>query len=136
QAHGQDAGDKIIAVVGTFLRNRVRYRDLVARHAGPAFAILLSHAPVAAGRVVAERLRAALADERHALADDRAPAQPMRVTVSVGCVTIERGGSVTQDQVMEAATRALAAAKRDGRDRVVSLVGTRGEPLDRLVPAV
>jgi len=124
EAHGPDAVDKVIAAVGTFLRVRLRHRDLLARHADAAFAILLAQGPAAAGPVVAERLRAAVADQKHDVAEVGASGPEMRVTVSVGCVTIERGGSMTPDEVMQAATRALAAAKRDGHDRVVTLDGS------------
>jgi diguanylate cyclase len=125
EAHGAELGDKVIAAVGAFLRPRLRYRDLLARHGDASFAILLAQGPAAAGAVVAERLRAAVADHKHDVADVGAPAPEMRVTVSVGCVTIDRGGSMTRDEVMEAATRALAAAKRDGHDRVVTIDASR-----------
>jgi diguanylate cyclase len=125
EAHGADAGDRVIAAVGAFLRPRLRYRDLLARHADAAFAILLAQGPAAAGPVVAERLRAAVADHKHDVADVGARVPDMRVTVSVGCVTIERGGFVTRDEVMQAATRALAAAKREGRGRVVAVDASR-----------
>jgi diguanylate cyclase (GGDEF)-like protein len=124
ESHGSDAGDKVIAAVGAFLRMRLRYRDLLARHGDASFAILLSQGPAAAGPVVAERLRAAVADHKHDVADAAARVPDVRVTVSVGCVTIERGGSLTRDEVMQAATRALAAAKRDGHDRVVTIDGS------------
>ena len=133
RAHGDRAGDRVIASVAARLARRLRARDLVARHAGAAFAVLLARAPAAAGRAVAERLRAGVADEQH----EAAPAaERLRVTISIGCVTLERGGFLTRQQLMEKAARALAAAKRDGRDRVVSVVDAAGESLDRSPHAV
>lgn len=106
---GEAAGDEAISAVAACLRRRLRPRDLVARHSGAVFAVMLTRAPASAARLVAERLRASVAA-------DTAP----RVTVSIGCVTFERGGFASRQQVLDAAARAMAAAKRDGRDRVVS----------------
>jgi diguanylate cyclase (GGDEF)-like protein len=127
EAHGHTAGDKVIFSVAACLRQRLRPRDPMARHTGAAFTILLPRARAAAARVVAERLRAGVAEAGH----DVSVAQTLRVTVSFGCATLERGGFATRQQIMDAAARALAAAKRAGRDRVVSVVDATGESLDR-----
>jgi two-component system, cell cycle response regulator len=132
QAHGPGAGDKLISSVAACLRRCLRPRDLVARHPGAAFAILMPRAPATAGCVVAERLRAGVADAGH----DVAAAHVLRVTISIGCITVERGGFAARQQLVDAAARALGSAKRDGGDRVVSLVDKTGESLDRPAPAV
>jgi len=132
EAHGHSAGDKVIFSVAACLKQRLRPRDPMARHTGAAFTILLPRAGAAAARIVAERLRAGVAEAEHAVA----VAQTLRVTVSLGCATLERGGFATRQQIMEAAGRALAAAKRAGRDRVVSVVDATGESLDRPAPSV
>jgi diguanylate cyclase (GGDEF)-like protein len=132
EAHGHGAGDKVIFSVAACLRTRLRPRDLVARHTGAAFTILMPRAPGTAGQRVAERLRAGVADATH----DVAVAHALRVTISIGCVTLERGGFSTRQQIVDAAARALASAKRDGGDRVVTLVDKTGESLDRSAPAV
>jgi diguanylate cyclase (GGDEF)-like protein len=132
QAHGHLAGDKVIFSVAACLKRQLRPRDLVARHAGAAFAVLLPRAPSPTGRIVAERLRAGVADVEH----DVAIAHALHVTISVGCATLERGGFTTRDQIMDAAGLALSAAKRGGRDRVVALVDKPGESLDRPGPTV
>jgi diguanylate cyclase (GGDEF)-like protein len=127
QANGGAAGDRVIVSVAACLKRRVRPTDLVARHSGAVMAVLLTRAPARAARAVAERLRAAVVAETH---------EALRVTISVGCVTLERGGFVTRVQLLDTATRALDAAKRAGRDRVVSLVDATGDSLDRPPPAV
>jgi diguanylate cyclase (GGDEF)-like protein len=135
QAHGHGAGDKVIFSVAACLKRRLRPRDLLARQAGASFAVLLPRASSDAGRVVAERLRAGVAESGH----DIAVAQTLRVTISVGCVTVlpaGRGPLGTRQQLLETAARALAAAKRDGGDRAAFLVENRGEPLDRSPPRV
>lgn len=127
EAHGHGAGDKVIFSVAACLKRCLRPRDFVARHAGAAFAILLPRASATAGQVVAERLKTSVAETPH----DVAVAQALRVTLSIGCVTVERGGLATRQQVEEAAVRALASAKRNGGDRVAVLVDKAGESLDR-----
>jgi diguanylate cyclase (GGDEF)-like protein len=123
QAHGEPAGDRVVASVSARLARRLRARDPLARHAGATFAIALVGVGASTAGAVAERLRAGVAEEQH----DADGAQPMRVTISLGCVTVERGGFLTRHQLMEAAARALETAKRDGRDRAVSLVAGQGQ---------
>jgi diguanylate cyclase len=122
----------VISSVAACLRQRLRPRDFVARHVGAAFTILLPRAPSTAALVVAERLRSGVAEMSH----DVTAAQVVRVTIAIGCVTLERGGLTSRQQVVEAATRALGAAKRSGGDRIVTLVDKTGESLDRPAAAV
>jgi hypothetical protein len=82
--------------------------------------------------VVAERRRAGVAEARNNVA----VAHALHVTISIGCVTLERDGFATRHQIVDAAARAPASAKRDGGDRVVALVDKAGESLDRSAPAV
>jgi diguanylate cyclase (GGDEF)-like protein len=121
RAHGEAASDRVLASVSACIARRLRARDLLARQAGAAFAALLARVPAAVGPLVAERLREGVAEEQHVAARGHAPP---RVTLSIGCVTVERGGILTRQRVMEIAERALATAKRDGRDRVASLLAS------------
>jgi diguanylate cyclase (GGDEF)-like protein len=132
EAYGHVAGDKVIFSVAACLKQQLRPRDLVARQLGATFSVLLPGAPVHAAHAVGERLRACVAAAGHGVA----VAHALRVTISVGSVTLERDCFATRQQILEAAARALAAAKREGRDRVVSLVDTAGDCLDRSPPPV
>lgn len=127
EAHGHGAGDKVVFSVAASLRRCLRPRDLVARHTGASFTILLPRASAPAAQIVAERLRASVADASH----DVAIAQALRVTISIGCVTVERGGLATRQQIEEALARTLGSAKREGGDRIAVLVDKAGESLDR-----
>lgn len=138
QTYGRPAGDEVLSSVSACLQQRLRGRDLLARFADSAFTVLLLRAPVATARAVAERLRAGVANASHG--PSGSSPGPLRVTLSVGCVTLEAGGALegfaTRQQVIDAASRALAAAKRGGCDRVVSLVDATGESLDSSAPSV
>ena len=60
QRYGQAAGDEILRRVAATLQRMVREQDFVARTAGDCFGILLPRTDTAGGRVLAERIRAAI----------------------------------------------------------------------------
>jgi diguanylate cyclase (GGDEF)-like protein len=116
--YGHPAGDRCLMRVAAAASGCVqRGGDLVARLGGEEFALLLPASSAEGARVVAERVRAAVA----ALAIPHAGswAAP-HVTVSVGTATLmpkERG---TRTRLLELADTALYRAKQHGRDRVES----------------
>jgi diguanylate cyclase (GGDEF)-like protein len=107
---GHPAGDAALQRVGALLLGEARATDTVARYGGEEFALLLAATDAAGARLVAERVRAAIA----------AGAWPERaVTVSVGAATFRahiEGGAAAL--VMEA-DKALYRAKEAGRNRIV-----------------
>jgi diguanylate cyclase (GGDEF)-like protein len=111
---GHAAGDAVLRSTAAVLRRCVRDRDLVARYGGEEFIVVLPGAPAAVARTVAERIRAHVAAAEHACDDGHT----LRITLSVGCATVEPGGSATPRALCQAADRALYAAKRAGRNRV------------------
>jgi diguanylate cyclase (GGDEF)-like protein len=119
--HGHPAGDDILVAVGRALRMCVRDDvDLAARYGGEEFAVILpdadAEAPTAAGDV-AERIRAAVAEET--AATHSAAGAALAVTVSVGVAVFPAAGT-TPDELVAAADRALYAAKAAGKDRVAA----------------
>ncbi|MCP4810570.1 MAG: diguanylate cyclase [Proteobacteria bacterium] len=60
QRYGQAAGDEIICRVGAMLQRMVRETDFLARVDGDCFGILMPRTDTAGGRVLAERVRAAI----------------------------------------------------------------------------
>ncbi len=114
-AHGHDAGDAVLARLGHVLSSSVRPGDAVARLGGEEFVVLLRGVALEGALTAAERLRTAAAELPSA-------AIP-RVTVSVGVAVRDSVEDVTADDLMRRADAALYAAKRAGRDRVVSWNG-------------
>ncbi len=106
---GHRAGDEVLARIATILRNNVRNQDEVARYGGEEFIILLPRTDAPNARGIAERLRAALAEN---------PWRLRRITASLGVAT----AMVTAKDVswlLEEANQALYQAKRRGRNRVI-----------------
>jgi diguanylate cyclase (GGDEF)-like protein len=115
---GHPQGDDCLRRVAAFLAEGVhRAGDLVARYGGEEFAVLLGGTAVADAAAVAGRLRAGV--EALALPHPASPAGAV-VTVSVGVAGwipgIDGGAA---GELVAAADRALYAAKRSGRNRMM-----------------
>lgn len=117
QTFGRDAGDRALAAVGRLLGDRLRSRDLAARWAGEEFALLLTDTHAAGARAVAERLRRRVEETPH----DIGVGDPVRLTISVGCVTLDEALAfgVPADLLL-AAEQTVGQAKRAGRNRVMT----------------
>jgi diguanylate cyclase (GGDEF)-like protein len=122
---GHLVGDLMLAHAGSLIRGHVRAIDVAARYGGEEFAVLMpsstrSRADVATE--AAERLRRLVAES------DPGSSAPelagMRITVSIG-IALYPDDARTAKQLIDCADVALYAAKRWGRNRVVSWAETR-----------
>jgi diguanylate cyclase (GGDEF)-like protein/PAS domain S-box-containing protein len=111
---GHHAGDQLIRSVATLLADQLREADTIARLGGDEFAVLLRGTTGAAAAAVAERLIEAVREHRFAVAND-----PIRVTVSGGITTAERGHTVAEE-CLAAADLAMYESKQAGRDRLTA----------------
>lgn len=108
--HGHPMGDEVIKNFARLTVNELRDHDILCRYGGEEFAVLLPNIGLDDAIVVAERIRAGF--ENFAL-EGMSPA-----TVSIGVVSA-RNGKAEMGQLIERADRALYAAKKLGKNRVV-----------------
>lgn len=111
--YGHLMGDQVLRGVGRSLRAFVRSTDRATRYGGEEFAVLLSHTDAEHARLAAERLRKQVEGLQH-----RQDGASVKVTVSIGVCTVT-GPNVTSSNFLARADRALYAAKKAGRNRVV-----------------
>ncbi len=110
---GHRAGDHVLQHAIALINAEVRAEDVVARYGGEEFAILCRHTSDEQAAILAERLRAHIAEERFVHDGRQLP-----VTVSVGIADAKAVGAQTVAAFVEAADQALYAAKAAGRNCV------------------
>lgn len=110
--YGHAAGDAALVALAQLCRRELRGSDTIARLGGEEFGILLAGSGMDEAAAVCERLRAAIAAQPVLAAG--APA--FRITASFGLAEVTAGTS--GDAVLNAADRALYAAKHAGRNRL------------------
>jgi diguanylate cyclase (GGDEF)-like protein len=112
---GHPAGDRVLREFAVLVSGGARGTDLAARYGGEEFAMILPHTDRERAQRVAERIRAAVADFTFL-----EPEHPLRVTVSAGAATFAPGYPMASaEQLVAAADRALYAAKKAGKNRVI-----------------
>ncbi len=105
---GHLAGDEVLRLTGSILREAVRSHDVVARYGGEEFVVLLPATAAAESLEVADRLRLAIACRIW-------PHRP--ITASIGVAT---AGATTADasSLVDEADQALYVSKQIGRNQV------------------
>ena len=118
-AHGHLAGDETLKMVAFVLRGAVRKEDVLARYGGEEFVVIARETGLDGARALAERIRRAVEKSRCSWqGTELGVTVSIGVTVSVGLTEYVPGRS--EREFVEAADRALYAAKQQGRNRVVA----------------
>jgi diguanylate cyclase (GGDEF)-like protein len=118
---GHQAGDDVLREVAARIKMELRLSDALARFGGEEFVVLLIDADLQAAAMVADRIRAGVADKPF----DLAGGQSLDVSVSIGVATLDdyaRDNAIegVAQQLVASADGALYQAKEAGRNRVVT----------------
>ncbi len=106
--HGHQVGDQVLQHVAQILGEAVRESDFVGRWGGEEFMVLCPSTKLAEARVVAEKLRGAVAAHHFPVVGHK--------TASFGVA--ELGGTERLEDAVKRADAALYQAKENGRNRV------------------
>ena len=110
---GHAAGDAVLREVAKAIQKQVRKADTVARLGGDEFAVVLSNCPLLHGRVIAEKIRAAVVAYQLDW-----EGQTFSVGASIGLVLVDTAFN-SGEAVVAAADSACYAAKHRGRNCVM-----------------
>jgi diguanylate cyclase (GGDEF)-like protein len=124
---GHQAGDRVLQATARILRGNTRETDLIARHGGEVFVVVLPATDAETAHNICERIVMAFRNTGHVVGSHQA-----KVTVSVGCAT--HGGQIQFSQYsdfVKAAEQALHAAKTRGHNRSVPFDRQLSMPLAR-----
>ncbi len=112
-AHGHQAGDRLLAKVGKWLKEWVREGDFVGRYGGDEFTVLLPQTELEAGVKLGEAIRERTAERASRMA---LRGEQVSISLSIGIAASWPGDSV--ESVLKRADQALYRSKRLGRNLV------------------
>ena len=104
--HGHQHGDRILQTVGDIIRRQTRDADIAASYGGEEFIVLTNGSDTGHAERLAERLRSSIAESG--------------VTVSCGVAHYPNEKSRFPEDLVRLSDEALYAAKRRGKNQVVS----------------
>ena len=110
---GHDQGDEVLAAAAVALRDAVRDSDFIGRYGGEEFLLLLPETDKQAALEVAETVRKAIATIQLPNLN--------QITASIGVAVLPDDAS-DAPTLVRSADRALYSAKKNGRDRVETIV--------------
>lgn len=110
---GHKGGDALLISLVQCIQRELRKPDVLGRHGGDEFVVLLPETAAAGALDTAEKIRAAIAENSLAL-----DGKIITTTVSIGVVSFPEQGA-TLDLMMANADRSMYQAKQAGRNSVV-----------------
>ncbi len=117
---GHPAGDRALASVGRILRTSLREVDIVARHGGEEFAVLLPETSARPGSGAQapfpflERLRERV-ETTEFPGEEKLPEKRLTISIGVACFPDD---AATAEELFQRADEALYASKAAGRNRI------------------
>jgi diguanylate cyclase (GGDEF)-like protein len=124
--YGHSAGDEVLRLLAQCIAAEVRSSDISARYGGEEFVVVLPGTGMAAGYLLAERIRAAVAIEPLEVLGVSAR---IPVTVSIGVAEhspadVDEDPRIAGERLLALADAALYQAKSGGRNAVAKAVNS------------
>jgi diguanylate cyclase len=113
---GHLTGDQVLRLVAMSAKQNVKGQDIAARYGGEEFAIVLPNTALHSAITLADQIRRVVMGKE--LMKRSTGEHLGRVTISVGVAALQEGD--TMQSLIERADTCLYAAKRNGRNRVIS----------------
>jgi diguanylate cyclase (GGDEF)-like protein len=111
--HGWPSGDRVLAEIAELVQASVRGSDWVGRYGGEEICLVMPDTPLANGKAVLERIRAAV--EGNVFRSTSG--EPIHVTMSIGAAEL-LGSDKGLSELLERASDQLISAKQAGRNTV------------------
>ena len=109
---GHQAGDYVIKSVAECMRKELRQSDHIARYGGDEFGIILPETPLEGALRVADRLKKAISTLKCVHKN-----KALSFTLSFGVAALLPDQSVSKDEFIKMADRALSSAKANGKNQ-------------------
>lgn len=110
--YGHLVGDAILKEVSLSVKENVRQIDIVGRHGGEEFCIILAETDQEQALQAAQRIRQAIESKLIRVYDEY-----IKITVSIG-VSMFPAHAMDSEKLIDCADQALYKAKQEGRNRV------------------
>jgi len=114
--YGHLTGDQVLRLVAMSVKQNVKGQDIAARYGGEEFAVVLPNTVLRSAITVADHIRRAVMTKE--LMKRSTGEHLGRVTISLGVAALRPDD--TPQSLIERADNCLYAAKRSGRNRVIS----------------
>lgn len=110
--HGHLFGDKVLKMLGEFLKGELRDVDIIGRYGGEEFVVILPNTNMNGAKFVADRLRESFFKLVISVNEN----ETMKLTLSLGGVEYVKGMKLTE--IINKADKALYYSKENGRNKV------------------
>jgi diguanylate cyclase len=126
---GHLTGDQVLRLVALSVKQNVKGRDIAARYGGEEFVVALPNTTLQSAITVADQIRRAVMGKE--LMKRSSGERLGRVTISIGAAVLRSGDTLLS--LIERADNCLYAAKRNGRNRVISETDPESKARDTVV---
>ncbi len=111
--YGHDAGDKVLITLSNLIRKTIRQQDVCARWGGEEFLFLLPGTDNKGSKIFTEKIREKIEKENIEYKDSK-----ISITMTFGICSFSK--SITTDECISRADKALYEGKKLGKNRIVS----------------